>query len=64
MVEYCTLEEGIKVGKNCIISNLHLPVSVIDHISHASCNSVGDNSVHCAHYNGAKLEVTDLIQGI
>lgn len=46
VVEYCTLEEEIKVGRNCIISNLHVPVSLIDDVMHASCNNLGGNSVH------------------
>lgn len=25
MVEYCVLEKGSNIGRNCIISNLHVP---------------------------------------
>ena len=25
VVEYCTLEEGVEIGQNCIVSNLHVP---------------------------------------
>ncbi len=25
VVEYCTLEEGVEIGKDCIVSNLHVP---------------------------------------
>ena len=27
VVEYCTLEEGVEVEGNCIISNLHVPAN-------------------------------------
>ena len=25
VVEYCTLEKSVSIGKNCIVSNLHVP---------------------------------------
>lgn len=27
VVEYCIIENGAKIGKNCIVSNLHVPAN-------------------------------------
>ena len=29
VIEYCILEEGVSIGRNCLLSNLHVPVSFI-----------------------------------
>ena len=29
VIEYCILEEGVSIGRNCLLSNLHVPVSLI-----------------------------------
>ena len=26
-MEYCIIEKGVKIGKNCIVSNLHIPTN-------------------------------------
>ena len=65
-MEYCIVEKGAKIGRNCIVSNLHIPTNAqipdgsylhtvpirVDGATHFATFAFGNN---CLHINGSQI---------
>ena len=47
MIEYCIVEKGVSVGRNCLLSNVHLPVSSFCGLDGCGIKNIHKNEMFC-----------------